>query len=103
MSPELPSSVEDELERRIAELLARLRERRGVSQAALAEELGHQQSFVSKVEHGQRRVTAADLLRWAAALGVPFRELSRELEAIWSEIVDTQSIWEREHGRSSRG
>jgi transcriptional regulator with XRE-family HTH domain len=84
------------LERRIAQLAAQLRERRGVSQAALAEELGHDQSFVSKIERGQRRMTVAELLRWAEALGTSFTELSRELYAVWCELVKTESIWERE-------
>jgi transcriptional regulator with XRE-family HTH domain len=102
MNP-LPSPTsETELERRIAELAAQLRERRGVSQAALAEELGHDQSFVSKIEHGQRRMTVAELLRWTAALGTSFTELSRELRGVWFELVKTESIWEREK-RSSRG
>lgn len=97
MSPRPPSTRDrDELERRIAELAASLRDRRGISQTALAEELGHDQSFVSKVEHGQRRITVAELLRWAEALGTPFSELSRELQIVWSDLVKTESIWERE-------
>lgn len=101
MSPPTPQTRDDaELERRIAHLAAQLRERRGVSQAALAEELGHDQSFVSKVEHGERRMTVAELLRWAEALGISFTELSRELHAVWSELVKTESIWERERRES---
>jgi transcriptional regulator with XRE-family HTH domain len=91
----------DELERSLAELAARLRERRSVSQAALAEELGHDQSFVSKIEHGQRRITVAELLQWAAALGTPFSELTRELRTVWSEVVETESIWKRERRTDS--
>jgi transcriptional regulator with XRE-family HTH domain len=84
-----------ELERRIARLAAELRERSGVSQAALGEELGHDQSSVSKIEHGLRRITVAELLRWAAALGTSFTELSGELQTIWADLVQTESIWER--------
>lgn len=102
MSSSRPSTRDEELERRIARLAAQLRERRGISQAALAEELGHDQSFVSKIEHGQRRITVAELLRWAEALGTSFTELSRELRAVWSELVKTESIWEREK-KSTRG
>jgi transcriptional regulator with XRE-family HTH domain len=90
------STHDDELERRIAHLAAQLRERRGMSQAALAAELGHDQSFVSRIEHGQRRMTVAELLRWAEALGTSFTELSRELRGVWSELVKTESIWQRE-------
>jgi transcriptional regulator with XRE-family HTH domain len=103
MSPHRASSRElDDLEARIAELAAELRQRRGISQAALAEELGHDQSFVSKVEHRQRRMTVGELLHWAEALGITFAELSRELESVWTELVETQSIWERER-RGGRG
>jgi hypothetical protein len=41
-------------------------------------------------------MTVAELLRWAEALGTSFTELSRELSAVWSELVRTESIWERE-------
>jgi transcriptional regulator with XRE-family HTH domain len=96
MNPPRPSTGDAELERRIAQLAAQLRERRGISQTALAEELGHDQSFVSKIEHGQRRMTVAELLRWSEALGTSFTELSRELRRVWSELVKTESIWQRE-------
>ena len=87
---------DDDLERRLGVLAARLREGRGVSQATLAEELGHDQSFVSRIEHGERRITVVELLRWAAALGTSFSELTRELHVVWSEQVETESIWRRE-------
>jgi transcriptional regulator with XRE-family HTH domain len=89
------------LDRRIAALAAQLRKRRGISQAALAEELGHDQSFISKIERGQRRMTLAELLHWAEALGISFTELSRELRSLWADLVKTESIWERE--KRSRG
>lgn len=100
MSPRHSSNREAEFERRLGALAARLREERGVSQATLADELGHDQSFVSKVEHAQRRLTVGEFLRWAAALGISFRKLTRELELLWSEFIATESIWEREKRRS---
>ena len=97
------SRAPDDVERRIAELAAQLRQRRGLSQAALAEELGHDQSFVSKIERAQRRMTVAELLRWAEALGTPFSELAGELQIVWSDLVETESIWERERRKDRRG
>ena len=67
MSPRAPTDQEVEFERRLGQLAASLRERLGVSQATLAEELGRDQSFVSKIEHAQRRMTVGDLARHMAA------------------------------------
>ena len=102
MSPRAPTDQEVEFEQRLGRLAASLRERLGVSQATLAEELGRDQSFVSKIEHAQRRMTVGDLLRWTAALGLPFHLVTEELEALWSEHIETESIWEVE-GRRARG
>lgn len=60
------------LEEEISRLLVHLREARGVSQEALAAQLGRSQSYVAKLESGKLRVTLAMFLRWVAALG--FRE-----------------------------
>jgi transcriptional regulator with XRE-family HTH domain len=81
---------------RVGAMLARMRERAGFSQDALAVALGHDQSFVSRIERGERRVTVVEMLRFAAALGVTFEGLVDELEGIWAEDVHTESIWRRE-------
>lgn len=91
-----PHGDDADLALRIAGLLASMRERRGISQEALAVELGHVQSFVSRLETGQRRVTVAEMLQFASALDIPFSEVAQELEHIWSEHVRTESIWRRE-------
>jgi transcriptional regulator with XRE-family HTH domain len=85
-----------ELDAAVAACLSSLRRARGVSQEVLGEELGHDQSFVSKVEHGHRRVTVSEGLRWAAALGMSLDELLAALVPLWSEHLETSSIWERE-------
>jgi transcriptional regulator with XRE-family HTH domain len=89
---------EGALERRIASMLATLRKERGISQQALALELGRDQTVISRIESGQRRVTVPELFEWADALGVPFHRVAEELEAISRELVETRSIWERERG-----
>lgn len=51
------------------ELLARLREARdeaGMTQAEVAERLGRPQSFVAKVESGERRIDPIDLWEFAS-------------------------------------
>ena len=85
-----------DLDTAIAGYLADLRRVRGVSQEALGAELGHDQSFVSKIEHGQRRVTVSEVLLWGAALGVAFEEICAGLAPLWSRHVETSSIWERD-------
>jgi transcriptional regulator with XRE-family HTH domain len=88
----------EELERQVGRLLASLREEQGVSQAALALDLGHDQSYVSRLERGERRLTVAELMRCAAALGVSYARLAADLERIYGDLVETRSIWERERG-----
>jgi transcriptional regulator with XRE-family HTH domain len=88
----------EELERQVGRLLASLREEQGVSQAALALDLGHDQSYVSRLERGERRLTVAELVRCAAALGVSYARLAADLERIYGDLVETRSIWERERG-----
>jgi transcriptional regulator with XRE-family HTH domain len=53
-------------------LIALLIERRkaaGMTQAQLAKRLGKSQSFISRLESGQRRVYVVELLKLAEALG----------------------------------
>jgi transcriptional regulator with XRE-family HTH domain len=92
----MSDDVSGELERRIGRMLASLREESGVSQGALALELSHDQSYVSRLERGDRRLTVAELLRCVAALGVPYTRLAAELERVYLDLAETRSIWERE-------
>lgn len=52
-----------------------MRKERGVTQGALGERLGNTQTFVSKVERGERRLDVAEFVDWCVALGVPPDEL----------------------------
>lgn len=52
----------------IAMLIAK-REAAGLTQAQLAEALGEYQSFVARLESGQRRVDVVELIGLAAILG----------------------------------
>ena len=60
----------DTPDRRIGEAIARLREERGWSQRALAKVVGLDQSALSRVEAGKRRLAAGELDVIARALGV---------------------------------
>lgn len=58
--------------------LRRAREERGVTQRALAADLGQRQSFVAKYETCERRLDVIDLLRVCKVLGVPVRDVLPE-------------------------
>ena len=61
---------------RIGRVLKRLREQRGLSQAALAKRSGVAQGYISEVEAGQKKNPGVETLRKIAkALGVPVTEL----------------------------
>jgi len=51
-------------------LLRDLRERAGITQLALAESLGNTQTFISKVERGERRIDVVEFVEICDALGV---------------------------------
>jgi Predicted transcriptional regulator len=59
-------------------LLRDLREQAGVTQHALAESLGNTQTFISKVERGERRIDVVEFIEICDALGadpvLAFRE-----------------------------
>lgn len=48
------------------------RERKGLTQIQVAESLGQTQSFVSKVERGERRIDIVELRAFCRAIGVSF-------------------------------
>jgi transcriptional regulator with XRE-family HTH domain len=58
----------------LARLLRTLREERGLLQLELAERLGEPQSYLSKLESGERRLEFVRLEEVCAALGVPPEE-----------------------------
>lgn len=62
------------------ELLFRLRMGRGLRQSDLAEKLGVPQSYVSKIENGERRLDLIELRSICRALGSDLEEFVHELE-----------------------
>ena len=51
------------------ELLLATRKANGVTQAEVAKRLGRPQSFVAKVENGERRLDVVELVSYARAIG----------------------------------
>lgn len=62
------------------ELLKVTREERNLSQTEIAEKLGRTQSFVSKVERGERRLDVVELRAFCKAIGVPFTTFVSKVE-----------------------
>jgi transcriptional regulator with XRE-family HTH domain len=60
-------------------LLVDKREAAGLTQAQLAEKLGEYQSFVARLESGQRRVDVVEFLELAKVLGFNPREAIQAL------------------------
>ena len=70
--------------RAVAAVIARAREKRGLSQRALAALLKRPHSVVGMIESNQRQVNVPEFIAIAEALGIEptdlFRHLMRELE-----------------------
>lgn len=64
----------------VSDYLKELRARVGMSQMELATRIGESQSFVSKYENAQRRLTAAEFVRVVRALGMSIPEAASELD-----------------------
>lgn len=65
---------------RLRALLRQLRVEARLRQADVAQRLGEPQSFVSKYESGERRLSFVDVTRVCEALGVPLAEFIRRWE-----------------------
>lgn len=68
--------------RRICRLLVEARKKAGLQQVEVANRLGVPQSYVSKVESGERRLDVAEFVEIALALGAdPVRMLKRAIQS----------------------
>jgi transcriptional regulator with XRE-family HTH domain len=85
---------EAQFARALAALLRDIRVESGISQEALAAELGLDQAAVSRVESGHRRLSVSDLFHWAEALGHDPRELAVRAADLWAELAaGPGSLW----------
>ncbi|HMN72988.1 MAG TPA: helix-turn-helix transcriptional regulator [Rhodoblastus sp.] len=66
----------------LVDLLIRKREAAGLTQAALAEQLGEYQSFVARLESGQRRIDVVEFIELAEILGFSAEIAIRRLRTI---------------------
>lgn len=65
----MPSSIFTQRHQEFMAFIASVRKAVGITQVELAERLGKPQSFVSKVERGERRLDVIEFCELAEALG----------------------------------
>jgi transcriptional regulator with XRE-family HTH domain len=70
----------DDAYRDLRDVLITARRGAGWSQQKLAAKLGRAQTFVSKIELGERRLDLIELMVWADALDVDAREVVERLQ-----------------------
>ncbi len=69
------------------ELLLGTRKANGMTQAEVAKRLGRPQSFVAKVENGERRLDVVELVSYARAIGAePLAIMQTMVEAIEKDM-----------------
>ncbi len=76
----MPKSVYTKTYHQFLTLLMEARNDAGLTQVELAEKIGWQQSDVSKVERGERRLDVAEFLMFANALKIDAADLIRKLQ-----------------------
>jgi transcriptional regulator with XRE-family HTH domain len=71
------------------ELLLKTRKANGVTQAEAAQRLGRPQSFVAKVENGERRLDVVELVAYAHAIDAkPLAIMTSMVEAVEAGSVN---------------
>ena len=85
----MPQSTHHQHYQAFLGLLRGLRQDCGMTQAMLADRIGNTQTFVSKVERGERRLDVVEFTEWCEALGC-------EPEVAFGEFIA------KRRGRSSR-
>lgn len=73
----MPRSQHSDRYKKLCQTLAEVRNRKGLTQAVVANRLGKPQSYVSKYESGERRLDVVEVLDIANVLGVRVSTLLR--------------------------
>lgn len=68
-----------DIDRRLQDVLAECRSERSLTQVQLAKKLGKPQSFISKYETGERKLTVGDFLAVCKALAIDPGQLLKKL------------------------
>ncbi|MBA4783820.1 MAG: helix-turn-helix transcriptional regulator [Rhizobiales bacterium] len=78
----MAKTLGSERHKALISLLIEARERAGLTQTELAEKIGEYQSFVARLESGQRRVDVVEFLELAEVLGFDAEESLRNIQKI---------------------
>ncbi len=78
----MAKTLGSERHKALISLLIEAREKAGLTQTELAEKIGEYQSFVARLESGQRRVDVVEFLELAEVLGFDAEESLRNLRKI---------------------
>lgn len=78
----MAKTLGSERHKALISLLIEAREKAGLTQTELAEKIGEYQSFVARLESGQRRVDVIEFLELAEVLGFDAEESLRNLQKI---------------------
>lgn len=70
--------------------LVKIRKEKKITQVQLASALRVQQSFISKVERGERRLDMVEMLHICELLNVPVIQLVSIVQSRFSPIIDSQ-------------
>lgn len=78
------SGMNVDANRTCGKCLSQIRREQGITQVELAKKLGVPQSFISKVESGERSLRVYEQFAYAEALGISVEDLVRRLETVLS-------------------
>jgi len=76
----------------VSKWLSSLRDAAGLSQEALASQIGKSQSYIAKIESGAQRILLQDAIEWAGALCVTPKDFSRGVREIYKQTTSV-SMW----------
>ena len=68
--------------KKMTELLVRARHKAGLSQVDLGERIGQPQTFVSKIERGERRIDLVEFLILCSAMGADPHDFIDKLQRV---------------------
>ena len=78
----MPSSMFSDAYSRMLDVLTAARHERGLTQTEVAEALGKPQSFIAKIEGGERRLDVIEFCAIARAMGVEPAQLFSKVLAV---------------------
>lgn len=76
------ASVYSDEYQRVINALKKSRKEKGITQAQLAEALGKPQSFIAKVENGERRLDVVEFVYLARLVGANVQRIIEHIESV---------------------